>query len=119
MSAERGAVLIGTLAVGFVFLLVITQAILMIGRLSVASTEAAEVAVYAAQHGARYGGPDEAAMLARELLPGADVSATSTGSTLEVEVRVRVSLAGPEGTPLHRTVTGRAVASLSPYRSRP
>ncbi|MEN8113629.1 MAG: hypothetical protein ABFS21_04525 [Actinomycetota bacterium] len=119
MIGERGAVLIGTLAIGFLFVLVIAQAILTVGRLSVASNEAAEVASYAAQHGARYGGPDEAADLARDLIPGADVDASSTGSSLEVVVRVRVPLVGPEGSPIERTVTGRAVASLSPYRSRP
>lgn len=116
---ERGAVLIGTLAVGMIFILVIANAIVTVGRLSAASSEAAEVATLAAQHGARYGGTENAVNLARDLLPHADVSAASDGSSFEVVVRVRVPLVGPEGSPIERVVTGRAVAAISPYRSWP
>ncbi|MEA3511200.1 MAG: hypothetical protein U9R51_07170 [Actinomycetota bacterium] len=116
---ERGAALIGTLAIGFVFVLVISQVIVTVGRLGAASAEVSEVASYAAQYGARYGDPDDAAQVARELMPGAEVVATTDGSSLSVEVRVSVPLVGPAGSPLHQTVSGRATTVYSPYRSHP
>jgi hypothetical protein len=119
MMNERGAALIGTLAIGFVFVLVISQVIVTVGRLGAASAEVSEVASYAAQHGARYGDPDDAARVARDLMPDADVVATTAGTSLSVEVRVNVPLVGPTGSPLHQTVTGRATTAYSPYRSHP
>jgi hypothetical protein len=119
MMNERGAALIGTLAIGFVFVLVISQVIVTVGRLGAASAEVSEVASYAAQHGARYGDPDGAARVARDLMPDADVVATTAGTSLSVEVRVNVPLVGPAGSPLHQTVTGRATTAYSPYRSHP
>jgi len=119
MTGERGTALIGTLAIGFMVVLVIGQSLLILGRLSAASADAAEVASYAAQQGARYGGPADAARIAQHLLPDADVVAGSSGDTLSVEIRVTVPLIGPEGSPIERTVTGRATVAISPYRSRP
>ncbi len=118
MSGERGAALIGTLVIGFAVVLVVGQSLLALGRLGAASAEAAEVAAYAAQQGARYGGSNEAAAVARRLLPEAEVEVHDDGVTLTVRVRLTVSLIGPGSAPLTRTVTGRAVSAISPYRSR-
>jgi hypothetical protein len=119
MTEDRGAALIGTLAVAFVFVLVLAQTLITVGRLGSAAAEAAETAAYAAQHGARYGDADDAARLANELSPEATVIAIDKGAHLLVEVRIEVPLLGPEGSPLRQTVTGRARATYSPYRSRP
>lgn len=119
MSGERGVAVVGTLAVAFVFVLVICQTLITLGRLGASASEAAEVASYAAQYGVRYGDADDAARIARDLAPGATVIAVDTGSKLSVEVRIDVALIGPETGPLRRSVTGRATAAYSPYRSRP
>ncbi len=119
MTNERGTALIGTLAIGFVFVLVISQVIVTVGRLGAVSAEASEVASYAAQYGARYGDPDDAVRIARDLMPGADVVATTAGPSLSIEIRVSVPLVGPAGSPIHQTVTGRATTAYSPYRSHP
>lgn len=119
MTNERGAALIGTLAIGFVFVLVISQVIVTVGRLGAASAEVSEVASYAAQHGARYGDPQDAFRVALDLMPDADIVVTAGGTSLSVEVRVNVPLVGPTGSPLHQTVAGRATTTYSPYRSHP
>jgi len=119
VSDERGAALIGTLAIGFVVVLVVGQSLVALGRLSSAAADAADVASYAAQQGARYGGPAEAAAVARRLLPGAVVITGSDGDRLSVEIRVSVPLIGPEGSPIEETGIGRAASEFSPYRSRP
>ena len=119
MSDERGVALIGTLAVAFVFVLVVVQTLITDGRLGGSAAEAVDVAVYAAQYGARHGDPGEAQRIANELSPNATVVAADGGGLLSVEVRIEVPLIGPEGSPLRHTVTGRASATYSPYRSRP
>ena len=119
MSDERGAALIGTLAVGFVFVLVMAQTLITLGRLGATASEVAEVASYAAQQGARHGGPAKAARIAERLSPDAVVVTIDRGSELSVEVRIDVPLVGPGGSPVRQTVTGRATAAYSPYRSRP
>ena len=119
MSNERGAALIGTLAIGFVFVLVMAQTLITLGRIGAAASEAAEVASYAAQHGARFGGPDDANRIAESLSPDAVVVTADNGSAISVEVRVDVPLVGPGSSPVRHTVTGRATATYSPYRSRP
>jgi hypothetical protein len=119
MTNERGTALIGTLAIGFVFVLVIAQTLITIGRIGTAASDAAEVASYAAQHGARLGGPDEAARVAEGLSPDAAIVVADNGSELTVEVRIDVPLIGPAHGPVSHTVTGRATAAYSPYRSRP
>ncbi|MGB9359112.1 MAG: hypothetical protein WCC01_11205 [Acidimicrobiia bacterium] len=119
MNDDRGAALIGTLAIAFVFVLVVVQTLITVGRLGASAAEASEVATYAAQHGARHGDPGDARRLASALAPDAVVIAIDDGDLLSVEVRIDVPLIGPEGSPLHHTVTGRASATYSPYRSRP
>ena len=119
MTNERGSALLGTLVIGFLIVLAIGQALLTVGHLSAVSADAADVAVYAAQYGARYGDPSDAARIARSLLPEAAVSSGVTNDTIWVEVRVTVPLVGPDGGPLQRTVVGRAASTLSPYRSMP
>jgi hypothetical protein len=119
VSDDRGTALIGTLAIAFVFVLVVAQTLITVGRLGASAAEAAEVATYAAQHGARHGDPADARRMANRLSPGAAVVAVNDGDSLFVEVRIDVSLVGPEGSPLRHTVTGRASAPYSPYRSRP
>ena len=119
MIGERGTALIGTLAIGFVFLLVITQTLITVGRIGTAASEAAEVASYAAQHGARFGGPEDATRVAEGLSPDAVVATVDNGSALSVEVRIEIPLVGPGSSPVRQTVTGRATATYSPYRSRP
>lgn len=119
MSGERGAALIGTLAIGFVFVLVMAQTLITLGRLGAAASEAAEVASYAAQHGVRHGGSEDATLIAEELAPGAVVVSFDDGSELSVEVRIDVPLVGPGSSPVRHTVVGRAMARYSPYRSRP
>lgn len=119
MRDDRGTALIGTLAVGFVFVLVIAQTLITIGRLGTTASEATEVASHAAQLGARHGSPDEAATIAKGLSPDAVVVTTDNGSELTVEVRIDVPLVGPGSSPVRYTVAGRATATYSPYRSRP
>ncbi len=119
MTSERGAALIGTLAIGFVFVLAISQVIVTVGRLGAVSAEVSEVASYAAQYGVRYGDPDDAARIAHELMPDASVIATATAESLSIEIRVDVPLVGPAGSPLHQTVVGRATTAYSAYRSHP
>ena len=119
MSDEHGTALIGTLAIAFVFVLVVVQTLITVGRLGASAAEAAEVATYAAQHGARYGDLGDAERLARALAPNAVIVAVDDGDVLSVEVRIDVPLVGPEGSPVQHTVTGRASATYSPYRSRP
>lgn len=119
MSDERGAALIGTLAIGFVFVLVMAQTLITLGRVGTAASEAAEVASFAAQHGARYGGPDDATRIAEGLSPDAVVATVDDGAELSVEVRIDVPLVGPESSPVRHTVIGQATVAYSPYRSRP
>ena len=118
MSDERGTALIGTLAIGFIFVLVMAQTLITLGRIGTTASEAAEVASYAAQHGARFGGPEDATRVAEGLSPDAVVVTVDNGSALSVEVRIEIPLVGPGRSPVRHTVTGRATATYSPYRSR-
>jgi antitoxin (DNA-binding transcriptional repressor) of toxin-antitoxin stability system len=119
VTGERGSALIGSVAIGFLFVLVIIQALLTIARLASASGEAADIAVLAAEHGARYADAGAAADLAHRLRPDAQVESTTSGSSISVVVELDVPLVGPEGSPVRVTVKGRATAPVSPYRSRP
>jgi hypothetical protein len=119
MSDERGTALIGTLAIGFVFVLVMAQTLITLGRIGTTASEAGEVASYAAQHGARFGGPEDATRIAEGLSPDAVVVTVDNDAGLTVEVRIDVPLVGPGSSPVRHTVTGRATATYSPYRSRP
>ena len=119
MSDEGGTALIGTLAIGFVFVLVTTQTLITLGRIGTTASEAAEVASYAAQHGARFGGTEDATRIAEGLSPDAVVVTVDNGAELTVEVRIDVALVGLGSSPVRHTITGRATATYSPYRSRP
>ena len=119
MIDQRGAALISTLAIGLVFVLFVAQALITLGRLSASATDVTEAASYAAQYGARYGSADDASRVALDLVPNAVVVAVEHETDLSVEISIEVPLVGPEGSPLRRTVTGRATAAYSPYRSRP
>lgn len=95
------------------------QTLITLGRIGTTASEAAEVAAHAAQHGARFGGPDDATRIAEGLSPDAVVVTVDNGAELTVEVRIDVPLVGPGSSPVRHTVTGRATATYSPYRSRP
>jgi hypothetical protein len=117
VTSERGASLIETLVIGFAVVLVVGQALVTLGRLDTAATQAGEAAEVAAAWAARHGDDRDAARIARRLAPGADVSTTRQGDEIAVVVTIDVPLVGPSGTALTRTVHGRATARLSPYRS--
>ena len=119
MSNENGTALVGTLAIGFVFVLVITQTLITVGRLSATAADVTEAASTAAQYGARFGGAEDATRMAQDLVPDGIVVVADDGATLSVEVTVDVALVGPERSPVRGTVTGRAIAAFSPYRSQP
>ena len=116
---QRGTALLGTLAVGFLVVIMVGQSLVTIGRLSAAATEAEETARYAAAWAARHGDASDAERIALGLVPGAIVEAAATDVGITVVVAIEVSLVGPEGSPLRRTVTGRAMVPVSDFRSVP
>lgn len=118
MNGERGTALLGTLAIGFAVLMLVGQALLAIGRLSSAATTTEETARYAATWAARLGDASDAERIAREMAPGSRVEAWQGADEITVVVATDVSLAGPDGSPLSTTVTGRAVVPIGEYRSR-
>lgn len=119
MRDERGATLIATLAIGFAVLVLVGQSLITIGRLSSAATAAEESARYAATWAARYGDASDAERIAQTLAPDATVEVSSSANGIAVVVEVEVSLIGPDGSLLTRTVTGRADVPVSGYRSTP
>jgi len=119
VTGQRGTVLLGTLAVGFLILILVGQSLVTVGRLSAAATEAEETARYAATWAARHGDASDAERIAAGLSPGAVVDAAATDAGITVVVAVEVSLVGPEGSPVRRTVTGRAEVPISDFRSTP
>ena len=119
MSNDRGTALIGTLVIGFAVLLLVGQSLVTIGRLSAAATEAEETARYAATWAARHGDASDAEWIAHTLSPNATVEAFATSAGIAVVVEIEVSLAGPEGAQLIRTVTGRADVPIGEFRSVP
>ena len=119
MSGERGTALLGTLAIGFLVVVLVGQSLVTIGRLSAAAAEAEETARYAATWAARHGDAADAAQVASKLAPEAAIEATATSDGIAVVVTIEVSLVGPEGSPLRSTVTGRAEVPISDYRSAP
>jgi len=116
---QRGTALLGTLAVGFLVVIMVGQSLVTIGRLSAAATEAEETARYAATWAARHGDASDAERIALGLVPGAIIEAATTDGGITVVVAIEVSLVGPEGSPLRRTVTGRAMVPVSDFRSVP
>ncbi len=119
MTGERGTALLGTLTIGFAVVLLVGQALVTIGRISSAATTAEETARYAATWAARHGDATDAEQIAQSMAPDARVHAATTSDGIAVTVEVDVSLIGPEGTPLVRVVTGRALVPVSQYRSVP
>ena len=118
MTNEEGSALFEVLVLGVFGALLILTATVAAGSLQAAGEEATEVAQSAAAWGARYGDAAAAEAMARDLLPDARVTVSSDGHRIEVTVRSSVALIGPEGGALSTTVTGRATAAISPYRSR-
>ena len=55
MRGQRGTALLGTLAIGFLVVILVGQSLVTVGRLSAAATEAEETARYAATWAARHG----------------------------------------------------------------
>lgn len=119
MMGERGATLLATLAIGFAVLVLVGQSLVTIGRLSSAGTAAEESARYAATWAARYGDAADAKQIAESLMPEATVEVTATAQAIAVVVEVEVSLIGPDGSLLNRTVTGSADVPISEFRSTP
>lgn len=119
MMGERGATLVATLAIGFAVLILVGQSLVTIGRLSSAGTAAEESARYAATWAARYGDAADARQIAQSMMPDATVEVTSTSGSIAITVEVEVSLIGPDGSLLKRTVTGRADVPVSQLRSTP
>ena len=119
MRGQRGTALLGTLAIGFLVVILVGQSLVTVGRLSAAATEAEETARYAATWAARHGDASDAERIAVGLVPDAIVEAAATDGGITVVVAVEVSLVGPEGSPLRHTVTGRAVVPISDFRSVP
>jgi hypothetical protein len=102
-----------------VMLFLVGQALVTIGRLSTAATEAEETARYSATWAARHGDASDAALLARAMAPEASVDAADTANGIAVTVTLEVSVVGPAGSPLTQTVVGRAVVPVSRFRSTP
>ncbi len=116
---ERGAELVGTLAIGFAVLLLVAQALVTVGRITTAGASAEETARYAATWAARHGTASDAENIARDLLPNAQVKAADTPNGIAVAVTIQVSLIGPAGFPVTTSVTGTAAVPVSRYRSTP
>lgn len=114
---SKGSALVEVLVVGAVLTLLALHGAMAAGRLHTAGGQVSEVAITAAGWGARYGDAAAAADLARRLLPGAEVSAWQDDGGVHVVVTRSVRLFGPEGLSVERSVTGRATAAPSPYRS--
>lgn len=113
---QRGSATLEMLVLGFLITILLGQLLVSAGRLQAAGEAATEVAQTAALEAARYGDADLAVRVARSLLDDAEVSAVRIDDEIRVEVRSTVGVIGPGGL-VSRTVTGRAAARVSPYRS--
>ena len=118
MNRQGGSALLETVVVGFVVLIVVSQTLVTLGRLESAGLAADEAARHAAAWAARHGDLESAERIADGLLPDAQVTVSRAGDEVVVQVALDVPLLGPDGSPLTRTVSGRAAAMISPYRSR-
>ena len=114
---DRGSALLEVLVIGFAVVAIVGQALIAVGRLEAAGNAVAETAQQAALHAARHGDATTAREVAQALLPEARVSVEEGPTSISVEVTLEVSLLGPEGFPVQRTLRGRAEAARSPYRS--
>jgi hypothetical protein len=114
---DRGSALLEVLVVGFAVVALVGHALIAIGRVESAGNAVAETAQEAALHAARHGDAAAAHEVAAALLPAASITVDESTTTISVEVTLVISLLGPEGFPIQRTVRGRAEAVRSPYRS--
>jgi Flp pilus assembly protein TadG len=115
---SRGNALIEILVIGIIVVLALLAVTRSASRLQAAGEEATDVARVAASLAARNGDIETASAVAASLMPGADVEVTGSNDEIRVDVHTRVALVGPEGGPLQVTVSGSAVAKISPFRSR-
>lgn len=116
---DRGGALLEVLTVGFVVVFLVVQAILTMARLQDAGETATEAAELAAVTAARTGDVAGAHEAASRLVPGAAITLDRSGREYRAVVTVEVGLIGPGSGAVQRTVTGRATAAASPYRSGP
>jgi hypothetical protein len=118
MTGQRGSALLEAVVVGFAILIVVSQALVTLGRLESAGLAADEAARHAATWATRHGDLESAERIATGFLPDARVAVDRHGDDVVVQVALDVPLLGPDGSPVTRTVYGRATATISPYRSR-
>ncbi|MGH8934854.1 MAG: hypothetical protein ACRDXD_01055 [Acidimicrobiia bacterium] len=109
---ERGSAFLEVLVLGFLIFLMVTQALVIAGRLQAAGEMATEAAQVAALEAARHGDITTAREVAERLAPGSAVSTRLSGDQVLVEVSVVVPLPGHSV-----SLVGRGAASVSPYRS--
>lgn len=102
---------------GFVAVFLVMNATLAAGRLQAAGEELTEVAQAAATWAARYDDRAGAERLVAARLPDASVEVTDRRGEIRVMVTRSVPLIGPEGSPVRRTLVGRAEVRTSPYRA--
>jgi hypothetical protein len=113
---NRGSVLVETMLAILVAALLL-QAVVAASRLEAAGEEAVEAAEMAVVWAARHGDVETAAAAVRSIAPGAQsVSILRRGDYITAIVRMTVTLTGPDGRG-STTVSGRAAAAVSPYRS--
>jgi hypothetical protein len=113
---SRGSALVETIVLGAVLVAAVGAGVVAAGRLHAAGEQATEAAQAAAAWAARHGDAADARRIAADLAPDAEsIEVGRMGERIEVVVRIRVAVFGPAGP--HRTVVGRAGATISPYRS--
>jgi hypothetical protein len=113
---SRGSALLEVLVIGALIVLAVAQGAVVAGRLHAAGDRVTEAAQIAASWAARHGDTAGASDIARAAAPDAHlIRAFRSGDEITVVVRTRVGLLG-NGAPW-RTVTGRATARISTYRS--
>lgn len=117
-TSQRGSALLEAVVVGFAVLIVVSQALVTLGRLESAGLAADEAARHAATWANRHGDLEAAERIAAGFLPDARVTVSRDDDGLVVDVALDVPLLGPDGSPLTRTVHGRATVTISPYRSQ-
>lgn len=115
---SRGNALIEILVIGILVVLALLTVTRSATRLQAAGEEVTDVARVAASAAARSGDIDTASTVVATLLPGAQVEVTGNAQEIRVEVRTQVALVGPEGGPVQLSVSGEAIARISPFRSR-
>lgn len=113
---ERGSALIEIIGVGAAVVVVLIPVLVGVGRVQRANDEVSAAAHAAALAATRTGDPAAAERHAAAAYPGTRVDLDVDGDRVVVTVSREVDLLGAGGV-LERTVTARAAAHLSPYRS--